>query len=126
MTKGRLSKLEVEIRKVGDRMRKLYDQEIVERMNKAVDLDNMTANDVARICRTNSVVKFKANKNEEYCLDLKDNAIMMMRKGMVTTFYKFSRRGQQAEVVQNFLRKKPYLEYNSPDVWKGFQMAVEK
>ena len=124
VSKGRLSKLEVEKRRVGDKMRKLYDEEILERMKKAVDLDNMSAKDVARICRTNSVVKFRANKNEEYCLDLKDNAIMMMRKGMVTTFFKFSRRGQQAEVIQNFMRKKPYLEYNSPDVKKGFEMAV--
>lgn len=126
MSKGKLTKLEVEIRRVGDKMRKLYDEELMDRMNRAVDLDKMSAEDVAAVCRTNSVIKFRANKDEEYCLDLKDNAVIMMRKGLVTTFYKFSRRGQRAEVIQSFLRKKPYLDYNSRDVFKGFQMAIGK
>ena len=126
MIKGKLTKLEIEIRRVGDKMRKLYDEEIMERLRKAIDLDNMDAEKVAEICRTNSTIKFKANKNEEYILDLKDNAIMMLRKGIITTFYKFSRRGQQAEVIQNFLKKKPYLEYNNRDVYKGFLLAMEK
>ena len=124
MNKGKMTKLEVEIRRVGDKLRKLYDQEIVERMNKAVDLDKLPAGEVARICRSNSVIKFKANRNEEYYLDLKDNAMAIVRDKEVATFFKFSRKGQQNETIANFLRKKPYLDYNSRDVFKGFQMAV--
>ena len=93
-------------------------------MKKAISLDSMQANEVARLCRSNSVISFKANRNEEYYLDLKDNAMAIVRDKEVATFFKFSRRGQQNETVSNFLRKKPYLDYNSKDVFKGFQMAV--
>lgn len=126
MNKGRLTKLEVEIRRVGDKLRKLYDQEIVERMKKAVSLDQMKADEVARLCRSNSVISFKANRNEEYFLDLKDNAMAIVRNGEVATFFKFGRRGQQADVIANFLRKKPYLDYESKEVAKGFELATRR
>jgi hypothetical protein len=126
LTKGRLTKLEVEIRRVGDKMRKLYDQEIVERMKKAVSLDSMQANEIARLCRSNSIISFKANRNEEYYLDLKDNAMAIVRNGEVATFFKFSRKGQQNETIATFLRKKPYLNYANKEVIKGFEMATNR
>ncbi len=126
MNKGRLTKLEIEIRRVGDKLRKLYDQEIVERMKKAISLDSMQANEVARLCRSNSVISFKANRNEEYFLDLKDNAMAIVRNGEVATFFKFSRKGQQNETIATFLRKKPYLDYANREVAKGFQMVAKQ
>ena len=126
MNKQKLTKLEVEIRRVGDKMRKLYDEEIVQRMGSAVSLDELPASEIARLCRTNSVVKFKANRNEEYYLDLKDNAMIIVRAGEVATFFKFSRKGQQADTVATFLKKKPYLAYASREVPKGFELAMRK
>lgn len=126
MNKGRLTKLEIEIRRVGDKLRKLYDQEIVERMKKAISLDSMQANEIARLCRSNSVISFKANRNEEYYLDLKDNAMAIVRNGEVATFFKFSRKGQQNETIATFLRKKPYLDYANKEVIKGFQMVAKQ
>ena len=125
MNKGRLTKLEIEIRRVGDKLRKLYDQEIVERMKKAISIDSMQANEIARLCRSNSVISFKANRNEEYFLDLKDNAMAIVRNGEVATFFKFSRKGQQDETIATFLRKKPYLDYANKEVIKGFQMVAK-
>lgn len=126
MNKGRLTKLEIEIRRVGDKLRKLYDQEIVERMKKAISLDSMQADEIARLCRSNSVISFKANRNEEYFLDLKDNAMAIVRNGEVATFFKFSRKGQQNETIATFLRKKPYLDYANKEVFKGFQMVAKQ
>ena len=125
LRKGKFTKLEVEVKRVGDKMRKLYDQEIVDRLNRAVKLDNLSAPEVARLCRSNSVVSFKAGK-EEYFLDLKDNAMIIKRDGQVCTCFTFGRKGQQAEVVATFLRKKPYLRYDSRDVPKGFEMALSR
>ena len=126
MNKQKLTKLEVEIRRVGDKMRKLYDEEITTRMNKAVSLDGLPASEVARLCHTNSTVKFKANKNEEYYLDLQDNAMIIVRGGEVATFFKFSRKGQQADTVATFLRKKPYLDYADREVQKGLEMSLRR
>lgn len=122
--KGKFTKLEVEVKRVGDKMRKLYDEEIVSRLNKAVSLDAMDAKEVSRMCRTNSVISFKANKTEEYFLDLKDNVMIIKRDGKVCTCFTFSRKGQQAQVVATFLRKKPYLNYFNKDVPKGFELAM--
>lgn len=124
MRKGKFTKLEVEVKRVGDKMRKLYDEEITSRLNKAVNLDAMDAKEVARMCRTNSVISFKANRNEEYFLDLKDNAMIIKRDGKVCTCFTFNRKGQQAQVVATFLKKKPYLDYANKAVPKGFEMAM--
>ena len=86
----------------------------------------MQANEIARLCRSNSVISFKANRNEEYYLDLKDNAMAIVRNGEVATFFKFSRKGQQNETIATFLRKKPYLDYANKEVIKGFQMVAKQ
>lgn len=124
MRKGKFTKLEVEVKRVGDKMRKLYDEEIVTRLNKAVSLDSMDAKEVARVCRSNSVVSFKANRNEEYFLDLKDSALIIKRDGKVATCFTFNRKGQQTAVVAEFLRKKPYMDYANKAVPKGFELAL--
>ena len=124
INKGNLTKHELDLKVIAEHLRKAYDEELQKRIDKAIDLDNMRAEEIARICRTNSIIKFTANQKQEYILDLKDDAIAVFYNGKASTFYKFRIPGQGAEVVMNLLRKKPHMDYKNEEVPKGFQMAI--
>ena len=122
MEKSPFNKVELEVKRVGDKIRKLYDEEIQNRLNSAVNLDMLKTSKINELIANNATISFTANRNEEYILDLNANVMIIKRNGEVATCYVFGRTGTGKNVIKNFLLKKPYLQYRN----KAVEIAFSK
>lgn len=118
------NKIELEVKRIGDKLRKLYDEEIQKRINSAVDLDTLKMSAIKQLIANNSIIKFSANKNEIYILDLNSNVLIVQRNNEIATCFVFNRTGTGNAVIKNLLRKKPYLKYKSKAVENVFNSLV--
>lgn len=103
---------------------KQYIKEIEKRINKAVDLDKASEQEIYNAVDATSVIKFSGTQgNFKYVwyLDLKDNTVIMESSDMIRTMYKYNKPGIGKQTILNFLSKMKNTKIASKTVSKVFR-----
>ena len=103
---------------------KQYTKEIEKRVNKAIDLDKVSEQEIYDAIDATSVIKFSGTQGSfkyVWYLDLKDNTVIMESSDMIRTMYKYNKPGIGKQTVLNFLSKMKNTKIASKTVSKVFR-----
>ena len=118
--KSGFTKLELDIKRVGDRLRKLYDEEIQKRLNDAISLDGMSIEKINKTISTPCVISFSTKNKEEYILDLTSGVLIIKQNDAVSTCYIPNKNEKGMAMLKSFVNKRPYLKYVNKNMEKVF------
>ena len=117
--KSGFTKLELDIKRVGDRIRKLYDEEIQKRLDKAISLDGMSIEKIRQTISKPCVISVSTKNKEEHILDMETGVLIIKQNGLISTCYK-PNRNNGIQMLKDFVNKRPYLKYINKNVEKVF------
>lgn len=118
--KSGFTKLELEIKRIGDRMRKLYDEEIQKRIDNAISLDGFPIEKIRKIISSPCIISFSTKNKEEYILDLTSGVLIIKQNDAISTCYKLKRDSIGLQLIKSFVNKRPFLKYVNKNVEKVF------
>lgn len=131
MEKEHFNNVEVQIKNVGNEIRKKYDEIITNILDNAVSLDDKKVKEINSFLKNNptSIISFsvKASRGINiYFLDLANNVLLVKFNGQVTTCYKINKKATGLDIIKNFAEKRDFLKYVNTNVKEVFNDLVKR